>query len=69
MVVRPGFVRTRMTEGLPVPPMATTPEVVGRETVRGLRRRAHTVWAPSRLRWVMAVMRVLPRSLFRRIPA
>jgi decaprenylphospho-beta-D-erythro-pentofuranosid-2-ulose 2-reductase len=69
MVVRPGFVRTRMTAGLPVPPLATTPEVVASETVRGLRRGAHTVWAPGRLRWLMLVLRSLPRPLFRRIPA
>lgn len=69
MVVRPGFVRTRMTEGLPVPPLATTPAVVARETVRGLRRHAHTVWAPARIRWVMVLLRLLPRSVFRRVPA
>jgi decaprenylphospho-beta-D-erythro-pentofuranosid-2-ulose 2-reductase len=69
MLVRPGFVRTRMTAGLPVPPLATTPAVVARETVRGLARRADTVWAPARMRWVMALLRMLPRSLFRRIPA
>jgi decaprenylphospho-beta-D-erythro-pentofuranosid-2-ulose 2-reductase len=69
MVVRPGFVRTRMTEGLPAPPLATTPAVVAAQTLRGLRRGSHTVWAPAALRWVMAVLRLLPRPLFRRIPA
>ncbi len=69
MVVRPGFVRTRMTEGLSVPPLATSAAVVARATVRGLRRRSHTVWAPARLRWVMLALRLLPRDLFKRIPA
>ncbi len=68
MVVRPGFVRTRMTRGLPVPPLATDPETVARATVRGLRRGAQTVWAPAALRWVMAIVRLLPRPLFRRLP-
>jgi decaprenylphospho-beta-D-erythro-pentofuranosid-2-ulose 2-reductase len=67
MVVRPGFVRTRMTRGLPVPPLATDPETVARATVRGLRRGAQTVWAPGVLRWVMAIVRLLPRPLFRRM--
>lgn len=67
-VVRPGFVRTRMTRGLPVPPLASDPESVARIAVRGLRRGAHTVWAPSALRWVMVVLRLLPRPLFRRLP-
>ncbi len=69
MTVRPGFVRTRMTAGLPAAPLATSAQAVARETVRGLRRRAHTVWAPARLRWVMLAMRLLPRRVFRRIPA
>lgn len=67
MVVRPGFVRTRMTRGLPVPPLACDPGDVARATVRGLRRGAHTVWAPAALRWAMVVVRLLPRPLFRRL--
>jgi decaprenylphospho-beta-D-erythro-pentofuranosid-2-ulose 2-reductase len=69
MVVRPGFVRTRMTAGLPVPPLATDAQTVARATARGVRRGARTVWAPGGLRWVMTVLRMLPRSLFKRIPA
>jgi decaprenylphospho-beta-D-erythro-pentofuranosid-2-ulose 2-reductase len=69
MVVRPGFVRTRMTAGLPAPPLATSSAAVARATTSGLRRRARTVWAPGTLRWVMAGLRLLPRAVFRRIPA
>jgi decaprenylphospho-beta-D-erythro-pentofuranosid-2-ulose 2-reductase len=68
LVVRPGFVRTRMTRGLPVPPLATDPQTVARLTVRGLDRGVQTVWAPAALRWVMLVLRLLPRPLFRRLP-
>ncbi len=68
VVVRPGFVRTRMTRGLPVPPLACDPETVARATVRGLERGAHTVWAPGALRWVMTLLRLMPRPLFRRLP-
>jgi decaprenylphospho-beta-D-erythro-pentofuranosid-2-ulose 2-reductase len=69
MVVRPGFVRTRMTEGLPAAPLATSAEAVARQTLRGLRRRSRTVWAPGALRWVMLAVRLLPRAVLRRIPA
>ena len=65
LVVRAGFVRTKMTAGRPEAPFTTTPEAVAEEIVRGLQRRAHTIWVPSRLRLVMAVVRVLPRPLFR----
>jgi decaprenylphospho-beta-D-erythro-pentofuranosid-2-ulose 2-reductase len=68
LVVRPGFVRTRMTVGLPVPAGATDAQTVARATVRGLARGASTVWAPAQLRWVMIVIRLLPRTIMRRLP-
>ncbi len=68
LVVRPGFVRTRMTAGLPVPPLASDPPAVARATVRGLQRGSATVWVPSSLRWVMGLLRLLPRPIFRRLP-
>lgn len=68
LVVRPGFVATRMTEGLEPAPLSTAPEKVAETVVAGLRSGAHTVWAPPVLRAVMAVLRHLPRPLFRRLP-
>jgi decaprenylphospho-beta-D-erythro-pentofuranosid-2-ulose 2-reductase len=67
MVVRPGFVHTKMTAGRPSTPMATDAETVAEEIVAGLDRGAHTVWAPRGLRWVWAGMRHLPRAVFRRV--
>jgi decaprenylphospho-beta-D-erythro-pentofuranosid-2-ulose 2-reductase len=67
MVVRPGFVRTKMTAGLDPVPFSTGPDEVADAVVDGLRRRAHTVWSPPVLRYVMAVLRHLPRPLFRRL--
>jgi decaprenylphospho-beta-D-erythro-pentofuranosid-2-ulose 2-reductase len=68
LVVRPGFVRTRMTAGLPTAPFATTPQAVADATVRALSGRAHTIWVPGRLRWVFALLRHLPRPIYRRLP-
>jgi decaprenylphospho-beta-D-erythro-pentofuranosid-2-ulose 2-reductase len=67
LVVRPGFVTTRMTHGLDPAPLATTPQAVAKVTVNGLDGRARTVWAPPSLRWLMLIVRMLPRPLFRRI--
>ena len=69
MVVRPGFVHTRMTEGMKPAPFSTTPDVVADAVLTGLRRRAHTVWAPPQLRLVMTVLRHLPRPVFRKLGA
>lgn len=68
LVVRPGFVLTRMTAGLKPAPMATTPEAVAEATVRALGGRAHTVWVPAKLRLVFMILRHVPRALYRRLP-
>ena len=67
MVIRPGFVRTKMTTGLHEPPVTTTPEAVADGIVTGLRAGKQMIWVPSILRWVMAVARHLPRPVFRRL--
>jgi decaprenylphospho-beta-D-erythro-pentofuranosid-2-ulose 2-reductase len=68
LVVRPGFVRSKMTEGLPDAPLATTPEAVAEAIVTGVRRGRHTVWVPGAMRWVMSGLRHTPRAVFRRLP-
>ncbi|MBT2415152.1 decaprenylphospho-beta-D-erythro-pentofuranosid-2-ulose 2-reductase [Streptomyces sp. ISL-12] len=68
MVVRPGFVRSKMTAGLEEAPLATTPEAVATAIELGLRRRSETVWVPGALRVVMSALRHLPRTVFRRLP-
>ncbi|MEV7995190.1 decaprenylphospho-beta-D-erythro-pentofuranosid-2-ulose 2-reductase [Streptomyces sp. NPDC086077] len=68
MVVRPGFVRSKMTTGLAETPFATSPEAVATAVELGLRRRSETVWVPGALRLVMAPLRHVPRRVFRRLP-
>lgn len=68
MVVRPGFVRSKMTAGLAEVPLATTPEAVATAVELGLRRRSETVWVPGALRVVMSALRHVPRTVFRRLP-
>jgi decaprenylphospho-beta-D-erythro-pentofuranosid-2-ulose 2-reductase len=67
LVVRPGFVRTKMTAGRRAQPMATDADAVARDVVRALAKRAHTAWSPPVLRYVFAVVRHLPRTLWRRV--
>jgi len=67
MVVRPGFVHTRMTTGLDPAPFASTPQTVARTAVAGLESGAQTVWAPGALRWLMLVLKLVPRPVFRRM--
>ncbi len=67
LVVRPGFVHTRMTRGLKPAPLSTDAETVADVVLDGLDRGAQTVWAPKRLRWLMLVVKALPRRVFRRM--
>jgi NAD(P)-dependent dehydrogenase (short-subunit alcohol dehydrogenase family) len=68
LLVRPGFVIGRMTEGMTPAPFSSTPEQVAKATVNALRRGRDVVWVPPVLRLAFAVMRVLPRSIWRRMP-
>ena len=65
--VKPGFVKTSMTDGLPVPPFAGEPEAVARRVLRAIDRGQPVVYAPGVWRWIMLVIRSLPRSVMRRI--
>lgn len=68
MLVRPGFVIGRMTEGMTPAPFSTTPDVVAAATVRALSRGRRTVWVPSVLRPLFWGMRLLPQFVWRRMP-
>ncbi|MFI5958018.1 decaprenylphospho-beta-D-erythro-pentofuranosid-2-ulose 2-reductase [Cryptosporangium sp. NPDC051539] len=68
MVVRPGFVRTKMTAHLEPAPLSTTPEEVADAIVTGLRRRRETIWVPGTMRFVMSALRHVPRPIFRKLP-
>ncbi|WP_027946185.1 SDR family NAD(P)-dependent oxidoreductase [Amycolatopsis taiwanensis] len=68
VLVRPGFVIGRMTEGMRPAPFSSTPDRVAAATVAALRRGRGEIWVPAVLRPVFAVMRVLPRAVWRRLP-
>jgi decaprenylphospho-beta-D-erythro-pentofuranosid-2-ulose 2-reductase len=67
LIVRPGFVTTKMTAGMKPPPLSTTPEAVAAATESALRQGRELVWVPGSLRWVMMAVRHLPRPAFRKL--
>jgi len=67
LVVRPGFVTTRMTAGLRPAPFSVGPERVAAEIAAALGRDTQIVWVPPLLRPVMWLVRLMPRALVRRI--
>jgi decaprenylphospho-beta-D-erythro-pentofuranosid-2-ulose 2-reductase len=70
LVVRPGFVHSKMTEGLEPPPIGVTePGAVADDVVKGLASGADTIWSPGYLRFVFSGMRHLPRPVWRKASA
>jgi short-subunit dehydrogenase len=65
--VKPGFVKTGMTAGLRPPPFAGEPEQVAAAVLTAIDRKRPEVYAPSIWRWVMLVIRWLPRFVMRKI--
>jgi len=65
--VKPGFVRTGMTEGLRPPPFAGEPEEVARDVVRAIDAGKPVVYTPRMWALVMLVIRWLPRIVMRKI--
>ena len=53
LIVRPGFVRTKMTAGMDPAPGAVDASAVTTAVVEGLRGRGGIVYVPGALRWVM----------------
>jgi decaprenylphospho-beta-D-erythro-pentofuranosid-2-ulose 2-reductase len=68
LVVRPGFVRTRMTEGMDSAPFATDPASVADAVAAALTTQRRMIWVPGTLRWVFMVLRHLPGPVWRRLP-
>lgn len=65
--VKPGFVRTGMTEGLKAPPFAGEPDAVAADVVRAMDRGRPVVYTPRIWALIMLVIRWLPRFVMRRI--
>ena len=68
LIVRPGFVIGRMTEGMDPAPLSSTPAKVAAATARALSQGRRTVWVPWALRPLFFGMRLLPQAVWRRMP-
>lgn len=67
MTVKPGFVATRMTEGMDLPARLTArPEEVGEKIYRGWEKRRNTLYVKSIWWLVMTIITALPETIFKR---
>lgn len=68
LLVRPGFVIGRMTEGMEPAPLSSTPDQVAEAVVEGLAKNRNRIWVPGALRPAYAIARFIPQALWRRMP-
>lgn len=68
LTVKPGFVRTRMTEGMRLPPALTAePAKVAHDIVRAMEKRTDVLYTLWMWRWVMLIIRCIPEFVFKKL--
>lgn len=68
LTVKPGFVRTRMTEGLNLPPLLTAqPEEVAKAIYKGVRKKKDTIYVKKIWKYIMINIKLIPEPLFKRM--
>ncbi len=68
LVIRPGQVRTRMSAHIKEAPLTVDKEDVAQLAVTAAAKGKELVWAPPAFRYVMMVLRHIPRAIFRKLP-
>ena len=66
-IVRPGSVRSKMTEGLDSVPFMTGVNEVAQNVLKGLSRTDTVIWSPPILKYVYAILRHLPGPIWRKV--
>ncbi|EXF91274.1 short-chain dehydrogenase [Pseudomonas fluorescens HK44] len=66
--IKPGFVDTPMTQGLPLPaPLVAKPEQVALRIVKGIELKVGTLYAPGFWALIMLIIRSIPQPIFKRL--
>jgi decaprenylphospho-beta-D-erythro-pentofuranosid-2-ulose 2-reductase len=68
LVIRPGQVRTRLSAHVKEAPLTVDKEYVANLAVTASAKGKELVWAPGAFRYVMMVLRHIPRPIFRKLP-
>ncbi|MDF3304985.1 MULTISPECIES: decaprenylphospho-beta-D-erythro-pentofuranosid-2-ulose 2-reductase [Rhodococcus] len=68
LVIRPGQVRTRMSADVKEAPLTVNKEDVAKLAVTSAEKGKDLVWAPGAFRYVMMILRHIPRPIFKKLP-
>ena len=66
-LLKPGFVESPMTAGLPPSPLFTSAPVAGKLCARALTKGKRIAFIPGWWKWILLVIRLLPRPVFLRV--
>ena len=68
MTVKPGFVNTRMTEGLPLPkPLTAEPAQVGKAVYDAYKKKKNTLYVLWMWQWIMLIIKFIPEPIFKKM--
>ena len=68
MLVRPGFVIGRMTDGMSPAPLSSTPTQVADAVAGALAKGRTEIWVPRSLGVLVLALKLMPRAMWRRLP-
>ncbi|MFN3678793.1 SDR family oxidoreductase [Thermosynechococcus sp.] len=68
LTVLPGYVNTRMTEGMNLPPLLTAqPKEVAKAIFAAVAQKKDVIYVRPSWRWIMVIIRCIPEPLFKRL--
>ena len=68
LVVRPGFVSTKMTKGMDKAPFSTDAETVAAAVEKAVGTSKTIIWVPGLLQYMFIILKNLPTAVWRRLP-
>lgn len=68
LTVQPGFVKTKMTEGLPLPkPVTAMPENVALDIFNAYKKKKNVIYTLWMWRWIMLIIKSIPEGIFKKL--
>lgn len=67
ITIKPGFVDTAMTFGLPGLFLVASPQQIGEDIARTLKKSADVVYLPGFWRYIMLIIKHIPEPIFKRL--
>ncbi|MBL7856235.1 MAG: SDR family oxidoreductase [Cyclobacteriaceae bacterium] len=68
LTVKPGFIYTKMTEGLKLPkPLTAKPEDLGRAIAKAVEKKKNVIYVLPIWRLIMLIIRTIPEGIFKKL--